>query len=245
MTSPQSFAPASRSSSGMPCGYRWVAVAIVGMLAALAAGAEDAKDQKPTSPKPLVLFDGKTLDGWKEADYVHSGGVKVDGGSIILNTGKSMTGLTSTRTDLPKMDFEFSYEAKRVDGRDFFAAATFPVGNSFLTFVNGGWGGSVTGLSSLNGSDASENETNHFVKYENNTWYKFRVRVSSDVIRCWIDDKELIVLNHKEHRLGTRIESRACQPLGFATWETSGALRNISIRPLTAPEVTANNKTEQ
>lgn len=220
-------------------------VALAAMLAMGTTGADDKTDQKPSPAKPRILFDGKTLDGWKPADYVHSGGVKIEDGAVVLNTGKSMTGLTSTRTDLPKMDFEFSYEAKRVAGRDFFAAATFPVGNSFLTFVNGGWGGSVTGLSCLDGADASENETNRVVKYENNTWYKFRVRVSSAVVRCWIDGKELIVLNYKDHELRTRIESRACQPLGFATWETTGAVRNVSIRSLTGAEAAANNKVEE
>lgn len=226
--------------------FRWgVALACAGTLAAFANGAEDRKETKSSPPKPLVLFDGKSLEGWKQTDYVHSGGAKVEDGTIVLHAGKAMTGVTSTRTDLPKMDFELTYEAKRVEGRDFFAATTFSVGNSFLTFVNGGWGGSVTGLSSLDGSDASENETNRFVKYENNTWYKFRVRVTSEVIRCSIDEKELIVLNYKDHNLGTRIESRACQPLGFATWETTGAVRKVSVRPLTPAEITANNKTEE
>ena len=115
---------------------------------------------------------------------------------------------------------------------------TFPVGKSFLTYVNGGWGGGVTGLSSLDGTDASENETNRFVKYQNDRWYKFRVRVTSDTVRCAVDDVEIIALNYKDRQVGTRIESRACQPLGFATWETTGAVRNVTIRMLSPAEVT-------
>ena len=123
-----------------------------------------------------------------------------------------MAGITTTRGDLPKLDYELSYEAKRLSGEDFFAAATFPVGGSFLTLVNGGWGGSVTGLSSLNGSDASENETNRFVKYRDGTWYRFRVRVTAKVVRVWLDDKELLAVDHEGITLGTRIESRPSQP---------------------------------
>jgi hypothetical protein len=209
------------------------------------AAGQEANGKANAEAKPLVLFDGKGLDGWKQADYVHSGEVKVDGGAIILNTGKAMTGVTCTRKDLPRTDYELTYEARRLKGNDFFAATTFPVGKSFLTYVNGGWGGGVTGLSSLDGSDASENETNRYVKYQNDRWYKFRIRVTSEMVRCAIDDKEIIALNYKDRHVGTRIESRACQPLGFATWETTGAVRNVTIRMLTPAEVSANNKSEE
>lgn len=221
------------------------AIASLGLCVAIARAGQDEKAKAADVPKPLVLFDGKSLDGWKKADYVHSGEVKVDDGAIILNTGNAMTGITCTRKDLPKTDYELTYEAKRLKGSDFFAAMTFPVGKSFLTYVNGGWGGGVTGLSSLDGTDASENETNRFVKYQNDKWYKFRVRVTSDTVRCAVDDKEIIALNYKDRKVGTRIESRACQPLGLATWETTGAVRNVTIRMLTPAEVTANTKPDQ
>ena len=130
----------------------------------------------------------------------------------------------------------------RLSGRDFFAAATFPVGNSYVTLINGGWGGSVTGLSSLNGADASENETGRFFEYQDKTWYKFRVRVTDEVIRCWIDGKEILAVDHSGMQVGTRIEIRENQPLGFATWETSGAVRKIEIRLLSPAEVAATPK---
>jgi|GEM_PF-818942 len=189
-----------------------------------------------------VLFDGKTLDGWKPAGFYREGEIKVEGGAIVLPAGRPMSGVTSTRRDLPTTNYELTYEAQRRSGRDFFAAATFPVGKSFLTFVNGGWGGSVTGLSSLNGADASENETGRYFKYENDTWYKFRVRVTDEVIRCWIGDKEVVALNYEGRQVGTRIETRSNQPLGFATWESTGAVRNVAVRPLSADEVAAHNK---
>jgi hypothetical protein len=197
---------------------------------------------KADPPKPLVLFDGKGLDGWKKTGFSRPGEVKVDAGAIVMSVGQPMTGITSTRTDLPKTDYELSYEAKRLTGDDFFAAATFPVGNAFITLVNGGWGGSITGLSSLGGADASENETSRFVPYRNGTWYRFRVRVTGQVIRCSIDDKEVVAVNYQDRQVGTRLETRSNQPLGFATWESAGAVRNIKIRPLTAAEITASNK---
>ena len=105
----------------------------------------------------------------------------------LMEAGDPMTGVTTTFKDLPRTDYELSYEARRVKGNDFFAAATFPVGENFLTFVNGGWGGSVTGISSIGGADASENETGRSFDYKEGTWYRFRVRVTSKAVRCWID----------------------------------------------------------
>jgi hypothetical protein len=193
-------------------------------------------------PEKLVLFDGKSLDGWKKTDFAHAGEVKVEEGAIVLGAGRSMTGITSTRQDLPKTNYELTYEATRLKGRDFFAAATFPVGNSHITLVNGGWGGHVTGLSSLDGSDASENETTTAVKYQDKIPLRFRVWVSDKVIRCWIDDTKVVAVNIEGRQVDTRIETNANKPLGFASYETTGALRKIEVRPLTPAEVAENNK---
>jgi hypothetical protein len=192
-------------------------------------------------PGTMVLFDGKSLAGWERTDFANAGEVKVEEGRIVMGEGRPMTGITTTRKDLPRVDYELSYEAMRLEGSDFFAAATFRVGDSYLTLVNGGWGGNVTGLSSLDGMDASENETGQFVKYENRTWYRFRIRVTADVIRCEVDGKPVVTLEHRDHQLGTRIETRANQPLGFANYDSSSAIRDIAIRPLTPAEVEATN----
>jgi hypothetical protein len=220
-----------------------VAVACAGLIATALAAGQAPKDQPAAGPtRKLVLFDGKTLDGWKKTDFFKAGEVKVEDGRIILADGGSMTGITTTRQDLPKTNYELTYEAMRLSGGDFFAAATFPVDMSYITLVNGGWGGNVTGLSSLNGMDASENETTTSYKYEDKTWYRFRVRVTGDVIRCWVGEKEVAAVNHREKNVGTRIETRPNEPLGFATWKTGGALRNIEVRALTPDEIAATNK---
>ncbi len=215
----------------------------MGVLLVTIGGASGAEPPAKTGKR--ALFDGKTLDGWKPAPFFKPGAVKVDGGAIVLETGKPMTGLTSTREDLPKVDYELVYEAKRVSGRDFFAAATFPVGKSHVTFVNGGWGGTITGISSINGADASENETGKYYKYADDVWYRFRVVVTGSVIRCWIDDKPVVAFEHKDRSLGTRVETRANQPLGFATYDSNGAIRKVEIRPLTAAEIAEADKIEE
>ncbi len=212
---------------------------MVTMIAVPAFARADA-EEAPRA-EPMVLFDGETLDGWKAADFYKPGEVSVKDGAIIMAASAvsgGMTGVTTTREDLPTNNYEFSYRAKRLSGRDFFAAATFPVGDTFLTLVNGGWGGSVTGLSSIDGADASENLTGTYQKYADDTWYSFRIRVTDAAIECWIDDEKLITFTDPgDHHLDTRLETRVNHPLGFATWQTGGAVKDITVRPLSAEEI--------
>jgi len=77
-------------------------------------------------------------------------------------------------------------------------------------------------------------------RYQDKTWY--RVRVTDKMIRCLIDDKEIVAVDHRDRRVATRIETRRNQPLGFATWGSTGALRHIEIRPLTAAKITETDK---
>ena len=221
-----------------------ITLATVFVLVMSAGTLQAQSGPQPGTPGVLVLFDGKSLDGWKKTDFFRAGEVKIADGTILMSVGGSMTGVTSTRPDLPRTNYELSYEAMRLAGRDFFAAATFPVGKSYVTLINGGWGGHVTGLSSLNGADASENETNGSFKFQDKTWYKFRVRVTDEVIRCWIDEKEIVAVDHSGMQVGTRIETRENQPLGFATWETTGAVRKVELRRLSPAEIAATRKPE-
>lgn len=227
----------SASIARIVMGRLVAALALAGVFTGVGVAADE--------PRPTVLFDGRTLDGWSKTDFygAEKVDVRVDDGRIILPVGNSLSGVTSTRTDLPKTNYQLTYEAMRLEGTDFFAAATFPVGDSFLTLVNGGWGGHITGLSSLDGADASENETARGFSYKNNTWYRFRIRVTDRAIRCFVDEKPMIAVDVENRQLGTRIEVRASQPLGFAAWESAGALRKIEIRDL-APAEIAENRVE-
>jgi len=211
----------------------------------LVGAGPDGEKGAPAPTEPRTLFDGKSLEGWKKADLFHAGNVQVENGAIVIASGDPMSGITSTRTDLPKVDYELTYEAQRLTGSDFFAAATFPVKDAYITLVNGGWGGSVTGLSSLNGADASENDTSLYIKYQNKTWYRFRVRVTDDTIRCWVDDRQVVAVNYQHRQVSTRLETRANQPLGFATYESSAEIKKITVRKLTPTEVAATTKKEE
>src|SRR5439155_21834747 len=131
------------------------------------------------------LFDGKTLEGWKVTDFAEHGEVDVENGRLILHSGMMLTGVSWTNT-LPKIDYEVSLEAMKLDGGDFFCGLTFPVQDSFCTFIVGGWGGGVVGLSSIDGMDASENETTKYMKFDSGRWHRLRLRVVREQIEAWI-----------------------------------------------------------
>ncbi len=199
------------------------------LLLALALPLTVAAEDKPAWKS---LFDGKTLNGWKSAEYPGEGKIQVKDGTLVLEKGKVMTGVVYSRGDFPKMDYELSLEGKRLAGSDFFCTTTFPVGDSFCSLVTGGWGGSTIGISSINGSDASENETSKSFEFEDNRWYTFRIRVTAKKIEVWIDKEKEVDLDTTDRRISTRIECDACQPFGIATYQTTGAVRNIRVRLL-------------
>lgn len=184
------------------------------------------------APAPRSLFDGKTLKGWTATNFGGEGTVRVERGEIRLGPGDPLTGVTWTGGDIPKTSYEVTLEARRVSGSDFFCALTFPVGADPCTFVVGGWGGTVVGLSSLDLMDASENETSKSMTFTTGRWYRVRVRVTPKRIEAWIDDEKMADVETAGRKISVRPEVEASRPLGIASYRTGAALREIKIRPL-------------
>jgi len=177
------------------------------------------------------LFDGQTLKGWKVSEVGGAASVTMRDGAIHMGMGQTTTGVTCTAA-LPREDYEVTLEMMRVDGDDFPCALTFPVGKDQLTFVIAGWGGSVTGVSCVDGFDAANNPYSKYVEIENKRWYPVRVCVTGDSVECWLDGKRLIDLARSEHKFSVRIEVEEFVPLGVSTWLTHGAVRNVKVRRL-------------
>jgi hypothetical protein len=200
---------------------------VIVLLASMAI----ASDENAESSGWRDLFDGKTLTGWKVTNFGGEGDVRVVDGTIEMDFGGSLTGITYTK-EVPSTNYEVRLEAKRVDGIDFFGTTTFPVHDSFCSLVLGGWSGSVVGLSNINDQDASANETTRFIKFQAERWYRIRIRVTDKKIQAWIDDKQIVDQQLEGRKISTRAEVELSQPLGVSAYETRAALRRIQVRKL-------------
>ncbi len=178
------------------------------------------------------LFNGTDLTGWKQAGLWGEVPSFVNSGRLFVPTGEDMSGINWDVAEPPIWDYEVTFQGQRVEGRDFWAGLTFPVGEDPLTLILGGWGGAITGLSSIDGFDASSNQTSTFIQYDNWRWYRVRLAVNHESVRVWVDDEQIIDQPLGEVRLSIRFETEKNRPFGFATWNTAGALRDIRIRPL-------------
>jgi hypothetical protein len=187
---------------------------------------------KPESKNEIELFDGKSLKNWKVTDFGGQGEVSVKQGQLIMGAGEPLTGVTWKGPDLPKVNYEITFEAQRVDGNDFFCGLTFPVKDDPCTLVLGGWGGGVIGLSSIDGFDASENETTDYYSFDSGKWYPVKIRVTDQRIQAWLDEKQIADVEYSDRQVSIRIEMELCRPLGLCTFQTTGAIRNLKLHKL-------------
>ena len=177
------------------------------------------------------LFDGTSLAGWKQSDFLNPGVAYARDRKLTIPAGEVMSGITWAG-DFPKMDYEIRLEAMRAGGSDFFCGLTFPVNDSFASLILGGWGGTVCGISCLDGEDAANNETTTSTNFNNNTWYSVRLRVTKNKLEAWLDNEQIVNADTKDRTIDVRIEVEESRPLGLATFQTTAALRNISWRKL-------------
>ena len=199
-------------------------------FASLQVGARAAEKE----PVWQSLFDGKTLTGWKAPGFSGQGEVLVENGAMVLGMGSDITGMNPS-IEVPKMDYEVSLEASKLDGSDFFCGLTLPYGKTSFTIILGGWGGALVGLSSINGDDASENETTKFIKFDIGKWYKVRARVTAEKIEAWVDDDKIIDVDTDGKKIDMRPgEIELSVPFGIATFRTRAAFKEIKLRKLDA-----------
>jgi hypothetical protein len=207
--------------------------ALVLMLLLALVGSVSA--QEPKNSGWEVLFNGTSLEGWKVTDFGGEGEVSVDNGQIVMRMGQPMTGVTwKDAGKIPTDNYEVTLQAMKRKGDDFFCCLTFPVRDTHASFVVGGWAGTVVGLSSINGSDASENETTQYEKLDQNKWYAVRVRVADGKIECWLNEKQMVDVDLKDKRISTRIEVDPNKPLGICCYNTEAGLKEIKLRRLEA-----------
>lgn len=216
--------------SGLICLFSFVCSTSV-----LAKEPAAGKEKQADCEKWISLFDGKTLNGWKKTNFGTEADVIVEDNILIIEMGAPLTGVNMTDKafkPLPKINYEMKLKAKRQVGGDFFVALTFPINDDFCSLVLGGWGGSVVGLSCLDGYDASENETTDYFPFKNGVWYDIRLVVTKDKIEAWLDKERIIKVDISDKKLSTRIEVELSHPIGLATFQTTAHICDFKMRPL-------------
>lgn len=206
-------------------------------LAEETAPAEKAADVKGDAGE-LVLFDGKTLGNWQTTQFGGEGDVFVDEeGNLELGFGAVITGVNWKGGVPATSNYEISLEAMKLDGNDFFLALTFPVKDSHATFVVGGWGGGVVGISSVDDLNASENETMNIEGFEKDVWHKIRVRVTDDKLQAWIGEDQKVDLELEGRKISLLPgDIELSVPIGIAAYQTRARYRNIIWRNLDSAE---------
>ena len=175
-----------------------------------------------------ILFDGVSLDNWQVIDFEGHGNISIVDSCIIIGKGELISGIRWTE-DFPKTNYEINFNARRIDGSDFFCGMTFPVRESFLTLVLGGWGGTMTGLSCIDGYDAANNITGTLFRFVSGWWYSVRLRVTDRKIEAWIEDEKIVDFTIENSVLSLRWEVESSVPFGITTYKTTGALRKIIL----------------
>lgn len=195
--------------------------------------AADPAPSKTNAPAGMDLFNGKDLAGWKITDFGGQGETEIKDGQIIAHEGAILTGVQYTNS-VPTNNYVLTLEAMKIEGDDFFCALTFPVNKTHCSLILGGWGGGVVGLSSLDGMDASENDTTKYLKFDRKKWYKIRLEVRPDSIKAWLDEDDIINTPLEDKKVGLRAGPIELQtPLGLSAYQTTAAWRKIHIAPLT------------
>ena len=187
------------------------------------------------------LFNETDLTGWVPTNFGAEGEVTIEQGAIRCEMGYPMTGVTwsgdsKDAIELPTARYEISLLAQRVDGNDFFCGLTFPVNDSHCSLIVGGWGGTLVGLSCIDGKDAANNDTRLNRNFKTGQWYRIRVQVYPDRIRAAIDGDWVIDRDIANAEISVRNETLPCRPLGICCFDTVALFKDIRIRRLATSE---------
>jgi hypothetical protein len=195
----------------------------------------EARAVGPAAVEWRSMFDGKTLGAWKQSGYGGAGDTEAVDGVLRIPMGVDLSGVT-WGGEFPKEDYEIELEARRVEGDDFFCGLTFPVGADPCSFIVGGWGGAVVGLSSIDGEDAANNKTTLVRAFKTGQWYAVKVRVTPERIECFLDGERVVNQPRKGHTISIRESVEPSRPLGIASYCTVAELRKLRWRPVAGPQ---------
>lgn len=190
---------------------------------------------KANKPPRIELMPGN-MGQWQAIKFGGEGDVYFKDGAINLDYGSPLTGAIYTGDPATLFgetqdNYAVTLEARRVEGVDMFLGLTFPVGtDGHTSLVLGGWAGAITGLSNLDGLNASENKTTQYHNMPEKQWFKIKVLVTPEKIQCWLDDKQLVDVKRTDYKQydthGAVVDTK---PLGMFSYDTWGQVRNMKV----------------
>lgn len=192
------------------------------------------RDSNQSDQNEWILFNGKILDNWEIIDFSLQSSIHIEKDSIIFKRSNATRGIKWLR-DIPAINYEVTLEVMRMEGIDLFCGLTFPIYEDVMTLVIGDYGGSVVGLSCIDGVYALNNETCIMRSFQDNHWYHIRLRVTDKAVLAWIDGKEMVHFLLEDHELSLLSKFAFFYPFGIACGRTKTALRNIQVRTI-SPE---------
>lgn len=190
---------------------------------------------------PWKDLDIRPDGSWVQSRFGGDGKLEIADGVISLGFGDPLTGVR-WEGDFPKIGYEIALEARRTIGFDFFCGLTLPVGDQRCSLILGGWGGSLVGLSSIDGMDAAHNETMLIREFEQNRWYKVRMEVTEKRLRVWLDDEQVIDFERDKRPLDIRSEMEQSTPIGIAAFQCQSQIKNVRVRMVGEPAEPAEKK---
>jgi hypothetical protein len=214
------------------------------LLVALVVSSSCRKSEPPSAPADApavhatdewIPISGMAPGQWMPIDGATDVAWDAETQTFKIDFGYELNGVRWTGP-LPAAPYELELEARRVSGSDFFCGLTFPVrtAEECVTFIVGGWGGNLVGISSIDGLDAAQNPTASSQPFDDGRWYRLRVRVEPDRLQAWIDDRNMADVPLDGRKLSLREGPiHDCAPLGLATWNTRAEMRAIRWRKIT------------
>lgn len=181
------------------------------------------------------LLPAKGKGNWETIDFGSNGENFVTDGVMTIESGEMLSGMRLVDDDLPAKNYEITLETKRTDGIDFFCGLTFPVNQDHCCLIVAGWSGAVVGLSCIDDYDAGSksNPTRQLIGFEDDQWYRIRLRVLENRIVAWIDDQCIIDQDIQGKKISLRGDTVSCRPLGLCTFQTTSLTRKMTIRQFT------------
>lgn len=183
------------------------------------------------APPPSPMIDLLRAAQAESCVFGGDGEIIWEEGALELDPGSPLTGLRWPGF-APGPAYEVEVWFRRIAGVDFPLCLTFPVGDSHCSLVLGGWGGTVCGLSNIDGADADNNASRQLRHLPDRALQKLRLRVDPEEIRAVLNGELLVAQPRAGHRFSLRPEVDPCRPFGVASFNTTSRIERLRWRPL-------------